>query len=39
MIVAQFQGVVDGQIVCEGELKGIPIPVDYVKNQLAKLGA
>jgi len=39
MIVAQFQGVVDGQIVCEGELKGIPIPVDYVKTQLAKLGS
>jgi 3-hydroxyacyl-[acyl-carrier-protein] dehydratase len=38
MIVAQFQGVVDGQIVCEGELKGIPIPVDYVKTQLTKLG-
>lgn len=39
MIVAQFQGVVDGQIVCEGELKGIPIPIDYVKTQLAKLGS
>jgi 3-hydroxyacyl-[acyl-carrier-protein] dehydratase len=37
MIVAQFQGVVDGQIVCEGELRGIPIPVDYVKNQLSRL--
>lgn len=37
MIVAQFQGVVDGQIVCEGELKGIPIPVEYVRTQLAKL--
>ncbi len=38
MIVAQFQGVVDRQIVCEGELKGIPIPVEYVQAQLAKLG-
>jgi len=37
MIVAQFQGVVGDQIVCEGELKGIPIPVDYVKSQLKKL--
>jgi 3-hydroxyacyl-[acyl-carrier-protein] dehydratase len=38
MIVAQFQGVVDAQVVCEGELRGIPIPVDYVKAQLEKLG-
>src|SRR5690606_8963219 len=37
MIVAHFQGVVGRQLVCEGELKGIPIPVDYVKSQLAKL--
>jgi len=37
MIVAQFQGAVDGQIVCEGELKGIPIPIEYVRSQLAKL--
>jgi len=37
MIVAQFQGVVDGQIVCDGELKGIPIPIEYVRSQLAKL--
>lgn len=36
MIVAHFQGVVGRQLVCEGELKGIPIPVDYVKSQLAK---
>lgn len=35
MIVAHFQGVVGRQVVCEGELKGIPIPVDYVKAQLA----
>jgi len=37
MIVAHFQGVVGDQIVCEGELKGIPIPVEYVTAQLAKL--
>jgi 3-hydroxyacyl-[acyl-carrier-protein] dehydratase len=36
MIVAHFQGVVGDQIVCEGELKGIPIPVEYVKAQLGK---
>jgi 3-hydroxyacyl-[acyl-carrier-protein] dehydratase len=39
MIVAHFQGVVGDQIVCEGELKGIPIPVEYVTSQLAKLKA
>lgn len=37
MIVALFQCVVGDQIVCEGELKGIPIPVEYVTAQLAKL--
>lgn len=37
MIVAQFQCVVGDQIVCEGELKGIPIPIEYVTAQLAKL--
>jgi 3-hydroxyacyl-[acyl-carrier-protein] dehydratase len=37
MIVAHFQGVVGDQIVCEGELKGIPIPVEYVTAQLARL--
>lgn len=37
MIVAHFQGAVGRQLVCEGELKGIPIPVDYVKSQLAKM--
>lgn len=39
MIVAQFQCVVGDQIVCEGELKGIPIPIEYVTAQLAKLQA
>jgi len=39
MIVAQFQGVVGDQIVCEGELKGIPIPIEYVTSQLAKFKA
>ncbi len=38
MIIAHFQGVVERQIVCEGELRGIPIPVDYIKAQLAKIG-
>lgn len=36
MIIANFQGVVDRQVVCEGELRGIPIPVDYIEAQLAK---
>ncbi|MGV3486231.1 MAG: beta-hydroxyacyl-ACP dehydratase, partial [Planctomycetaceae bacterium] len=36
MIVASFQGVVGDQLVCEGELKGIPIPIEYVTSQLAK---
>lgn len=39
MIVAHFQGVVDRQLVCEGELKGIPIPVEYIKSQLSRLEA
>ncbi len=37
MIVAAFQGVVGDQIVCEGELRGIPIPVEYVTTQLTKM--
>ncbi|MCG8653703.1 MAG: beta-hydroxyacyl-ACP dehydratase [Pirellulales bacterium] len=35
MIVAAFQGVVDGNMVLEGVLRGIPIPVDAVENHLA----
>jgi 3-hydroxyacyl-[acyl-carrier-protein] dehydratase len=34
MIVCDFQGIVNGTVVVEGILKGIPIPVDYVRNQL-----
>jgi 3-hydroxyacyl-[acyl-carrier-protein] dehydratase len=33
MIVAAFQGVVDRNIVLEGTLRGIPIPVEVVENQ------
>jgi 3-hydroxyacyl-[acyl-carrier-protein] dehydratase len=32
MIVSRFQGVVDGSIVVDGVLKGIPIPVAALKN-------
>ena len=35
MIVAAFQGVVDNNIVLEGVLRGIPIPVESVENLLA----
>ena len=36
MIVAAFQGIVDGNLVLEGTLRGIPIPVDVVENQLRR---
>jgi 3-hydroxyacyl-[acyl-carrier-protein] dehydratase len=32
MIVAAFQGVVNNNLVLEGTLRGIPIPVDAVAN-------
>ncbi len=35
MIVAGFQGVVDGNLVLEGKLRGIPIPIEAVTNQMA----
>jgi 3-hydroxymyristoyl/3-hydroxydecanoyl-(acyl carrier protein) dehydratase len=35
MIVAHFQGLVDGNIVVDGEIRGIPIPVDTVNQYLA----
>ncbi len=35
MIVAAFQGVVDNNIVLEGVLRGIPIPVEAVANLLS----
>lgn len=38
MIVARFQGLVDGQIVLEGVLRGIPIPIESVAKQLRKVG-
>ena len=31
MIVASFQGVVDGQVILDGTLRGIPIPVEMLK--------
>ena len=36
MIVAGFQGVVDGECVIEGVLRGIPIPIEVVKKHLAE---
>ena len=35
MIVAAFQGIVEGTIVLEGVLRGIPIPVDALEKHLA----
>jgi 3-hydroxyacyl-[acyl-carrier-protein] dehydratase len=32
LIICRFQGVVKGNIVVEGILKGIPIPIDYIKS-------
>lgn len=34
MIICQFQGVVKDRIVVEGLLKGIPIPVDVIRQML-----
>lgn len=36
LIVCRFQGVVGENIVVEGTLKGIPIPVEYLVSKLAK---
>lgn len=36
LIVCRFQGVVGRSIVVEGNLKGIPIPVDYLKDLQTK---
>jgi 3-hydroxyacyl-[acyl-carrier-protein] dehydratase len=36
MLVAGFQGIVDGEFVLEGVLRGIPIPIEVVKRQLTK---
>ncbi len=32
LIICRFQGMVNRTIVVEGILKGIPIPVDYLKS-------
>jgi 3-hydroxyacyl-[acyl-carrier-protein] dehydratase len=34
LIVCRFQGAVEGNLVLEGILKGIPIPFDYLKKVL-----
>jgi 3-hydroxyacyl-[acyl-carrier-protein] dehydratase len=36
MIVAAFQGVVDGNLVLEGTLRGIPIPIEDVEELKAR---
>ena len=38
MLVAEFQGFASDQLVVEGILRGVPIPVDAVKAELAKRG-
>ena len=38
LLVSRFQGVVGDSLVVEGELKGIPIPTDFLR-QLAAAGA
>jgi len=34
MIICDFQGVVNGNLACEGTLRGIPIPVDLLRAEL-----
>jgi 3-hydroxyacyl-[acyl-carrier-protein] dehydratase len=36
MIVAAFQGVVDGNLVLEGTLRGIPIPIEALEIHRAR---
>ncbi|QDT06052.1 3-hydroxyacyl-[acyl-carrier-protein] dehydratase FabZ [Rubripirellula lacrimiformis] len=36
MCIAAFQGVVNGNLVLEGRLRGIPIPISAVEEQLAR---
>ena len=36
MIICDFQGVVKDRIVVEGVLKGVPIPVEAVREFMAK---
>jgi 3-hydroxyacyl-[acyl-carrier-protein] dehydratase len=38
MLVAEFQGISDQQIVVEGIMRGIPIPVAAVLDELARRG-
>ena len=35
MIVCQFQGVINGNLACEGKLRGIPIPADALRAELS----
>ncbi|MCA9134284.1 MAG: beta-hydroxyacyl-ACP dehydratase [Planctomycetales bacterium] len=39
IVVTKFQGFVRNSLAVEGVLKGIPIPVELVSSQLAKLSA
>lgn len=39
MIVADFQGVVNEKVVCDGTIRGIPLPTQAVKDHLAKRSA
>ncbi|RPH83644.1 MAG: beta-hydroxyacyl-ACP dehydratase [Planctomycetaceae bacterium] len=36
MIIADFQGIIDRQLVFEGQLRGIPIPVEELKARQAQ---
>jgi len=33
MMTAEFQNFVDGNLVCEGELKGVPLPVEQLRAE------
>lgn len=39
MIVAKFQGVVDGNIVVDGQIRGIPMPVESINDLLSNRGS
>ncbi len=36
LVTAHFMCVVDGDIVCEGVLKGVPLPIDSSQNQASQ---
>jgi 3-hydroxyacyl-[acyl-carrier-protein] dehydratase len=36
MVVCRFQEFVDATLVCEGEMTGIPLPVDLLQQATAK---